>query len=186
MQFVRPADTNRPPWAAYGGGTYRGTVSGEPDGWRPDWRVQTTHEAHRNLDDVVLPCGVPRPGRASACSPHAGPALHAPLPGSDALRAFAADAAHRAGTCLDGQQLPAVPWNPRAAAPERRQVEEAITIRAVDFSGTPDRGATATVPLAHRYRELGPSPTDAYHQLVHRTFPVLSFLPQARIRLPPL
>ncbi|MBC2868618.1 hypothetical protein [Streptomyces mexicanus] len=29
-----------------------------------------------------------------------------PLPGTEALRALAADAAHRAGACLDGQQLP--------------------------------------------------------------------------------
>jgi hypothetical protein len=53
VQFVRPADTDRPTWAAYEGGTYLGTVSAEPDGGRPLWRVQTTHEAHRNLDDAV-------------------------------------------------------------------------------------------------------------------------------------
>lgn len=53
VQFVRPADTDRPTWAAYEAGTYLGTVSAEPDGGRPRWRVQTTHEAHDDLDDAV-------------------------------------------------------------------------------------------------------------------------------------
>ncbi|MEU9397909.1 3'-5' exonuclease [Streptomyces sp. NPDC048324] len=53
VQFVKPADTDRPTWAAYDGGTYLGTVSAEVDGGRPLWRVQTTHEAHRDLDDAV-------------------------------------------------------------------------------------------------------------------------------------
>ncbi|MBK3640116.1 3'-5' exonuclease [Streptomyces sp. MBT33] len=53
VQFVRPADTDRPTWAAYEGGTYLGTVNAEPDGSRPRWRVQTTHEAHDDLDDAV-------------------------------------------------------------------------------------------------------------------------------------
>ncbi|GLW19902.1 hypothetical protein Stsp01_66450 [Streptomyces sp. NBRC 13847] len=53
VQFVRPADTDRPTWATYEGGRYLGTVSPEPDGGRPLWRVQTTREAHRDLDDAV-------------------------------------------------------------------------------------------------------------------------------------
>ncbi|MEU4893726.1 hypothetical protein AB0B12_12820 [Streptomyces sp. NPDC044780] len=53
VQFVRPADTDRPTCAAYEAGTYLGTVSAEPDGGRPLWRVQTTHEAHRELTDAV-------------------------------------------------------------------------------------------------------------------------------------
>ncbi|GAA0667201.1 hypothetical protein GCM10009535_53810 [Streptomyces thermocarboxydovorans] len=53
VQFVRPADTDRPTWAAYEDGRYLGTVSAEPDGGRPRWRVQTTHEAHQDLDDAV-------------------------------------------------------------------------------------------------------------------------------------
>ncbi|MEU6201384.1 hypothetical protein [Streptomyces sp. NPDC047061] len=53
VQLVRPADTDRPTWAAYDGGTYLGTVSAEPDGGRPLWRVQTTREAHRELADAV-------------------------------------------------------------------------------------------------------------------------------------
>ncbi|MGW0844248.1 3'-5' exonuclease [Streptomyces sp. NPDC002787] len=53
VQFVRPADTDRPTWAAYEDGTYLGTVAAEPDGGRPLWRVHTTHEGHRVLDDAV-------------------------------------------------------------------------------------------------------------------------------------
>ncbi|MCY0932338.1 3'-5' exonuclease [Streptomyces sp. H27-H1] len=53
VQFVRPADTDRPTWSAYDGGTYLGTVSAEPDGGPPLWRVQTTREAHRELADAV-------------------------------------------------------------------------------------------------------------------------------------
>ncbi|MEU9056440.1 3'-5' exonuclease [Streptomyces sp. NPDC048384] len=53
VQFVRPADTDRPTWAAYEGGTYLGTVSAEPDGGRPLWHVQSTRETYRSLDDVV-------------------------------------------------------------------------------------------------------------------------------------
>ncbi len=53
VQFVRPADTDRPIWAAYEDGVYLGTVNAEPDGGRPRWRVQTTHEAHHDLDDAV-------------------------------------------------------------------------------------------------------------------------------------
>lgn len=53
VQFVRPADTDRPTWVAYEGGTYLGTVSAEPDGGLPLWHVQSTREAHRYLDDAV-------------------------------------------------------------------------------------------------------------------------------------
>lgn len=53
VQFVRPADTDRPTWATYEGSRYLGTVSAELDGGRPRWRVQTTHEAHHDLDDAV-------------------------------------------------------------------------------------------------------------------------------------
>ncbi|WP_159025219.1 3'-5' exonuclease [Streptomyces sp. MUSC 125] len=53
VQFVRPADTDRPTWTTYEGDTYLGTVSAEPDGGRPLWRVQGIHEAHRELDDAI-------------------------------------------------------------------------------------------------------------------------------------
>lgn len=53
VEFVRPADTERPTWAAYEAGAYLGTVSAEADDGRPVWRVQTTREAHRGLEDVV-------------------------------------------------------------------------------------------------------------------------------------
>jgi DNA polymerase-3 subunit epsilon len=53
VQFVRPADTDRPTWATYEGSRYLGTVSAELDGGRPRWRVQTTREAHYDLDDAV-------------------------------------------------------------------------------------------------------------------------------------
>jgi hypothetical protein len=60
LQFVRPADTDRPTWAAYDGGTYLGIVSAEPDDGRPLWQVQTTREAHRVLGDTVRapPCRI--------------------------------------------------------------------------------------------------------------------------------
>jgi hypothetical protein len=32
---------------------YLGTVSARPDGGHPLWRVQSTNEAHRHLDDAV-------------------------------------------------------------------------------------------------------------------------------------
>lgn len=53
VEFVRPADTERPTWAAYEAGAYLGTVSAEADDGRTAWRVQTTREAHRGLEDVV-------------------------------------------------------------------------------------------------------------------------------------
>lgn len=53
VQFVRPADTDRPTWAVYEGETYLGTVNAEPDSTGPLWRVQTTREAHRELDDAI-------------------------------------------------------------------------------------------------------------------------------------
>ncbi|MET7458454.1 3'-5' exonuclease [Streptomyces sp. NPDC005574] len=53
VQFVRPADTDRPVWAAYEDGTYLGTVSAEPNGSRPLWHVQSTREAQHCLDDAV-------------------------------------------------------------------------------------------------------------------------------------
>ncbi|MFE2471199.1 3'-5' exonuclease [Streptomyces mirabilis] len=53
VQFVKPAHTDRPVWAAYQDGTYLGTVSAERDGSSTSWRVQATHEAHRTLDDAV-------------------------------------------------------------------------------------------------------------------------------------
>ncbi|MFE7958668.1 hypothetical protein [Streptomyces sp. NPDC057413] len=63
--------------------------------------AQTTRALRPIPDPVTLNLTQPRP------------VLHAPLPeppeplpGTQALRALAADAAHRAGTCLDGQQLP--------------------------------------------------------------------------------
>jgi DNA polymerase-3 subunit epsilon len=53
VQFVRPADTDRPTWSVYERGTYLGTVNAEADGGRPLWRVQTTREAHRDLADAI-------------------------------------------------------------------------------------------------------------------------------------
>lgn len=53
VQFVRPADTDRPTWAIYEGSQYLGTVSAELEGGRPRWRVQTSGEAHHDLDDAV-------------------------------------------------------------------------------------------------------------------------------------
>ncbi len=53
VQLVRPADTDRPTWATYEGSRYLGTLSAELDGGRPRWRVQTSHEAHHDLDDAV-------------------------------------------------------------------------------------------------------------------------------------
>ncbi|WP_329528568.1 3'-5' exonuclease [Streptomyces sp. NBC_01462] len=53
VQFVRPADTDRPTWATYEGGRYLGTLSGKLDGGRPRWRVQATRETHHDLDDAV-------------------------------------------------------------------------------------------------------------------------------------
>ncbi|MFG2425697.1 exonuclease domain-containing protein [Streptomyces sp. NPDC048448] len=53
VQFVRPADTDRPTWATYEGGQYLGTLSAKLDGGRPRWRVQATRETHHDLDDAV-------------------------------------------------------------------------------------------------------------------------------------
>jgi DNA polymerase-3 subunit epsilon len=53
VQFVRPADTDRPTWSLYEAAVYRGTVTAESDGGRPLWRVQGSHEAHRDLDDAI-------------------------------------------------------------------------------------------------------------------------------------
>lgn len=53
VQFVRPADTDRPVWVAYEGGRYLGTVQAESVGEERLWRVQSTREAHRDLDDAV-------------------------------------------------------------------------------------------------------------------------------------
>ncbi|MFI9826031.1 hypothetical protein ACIHFC_37860 [Streptomyces sp. NPDC052013] len=53
VQFVKPADTDRPTWAVYQGGAYLGTVSAERDGGSVVWRVQASCETHWRLDDVV-------------------------------------------------------------------------------------------------------------------------------------
>ncbi|AVI00240.1 3'-5' exonuclease (plasmid) [Streptomyces sp. WAC00288] len=53
VQFVRPADTDRPVWAVYEVAVYVGSVTAEADGGRPLWRVQGTREAHRDLDDAI-------------------------------------------------------------------------------------------------------------------------------------
>ncbi|MCP9946025.1 3'-5' exonuclease [Streptomyces somaliensis] len=53
VQFVRPADTDRPTWSLYEAAVYRGTVTAESDGGRPLWRVQGSREAHRDLDDAI-------------------------------------------------------------------------------------------------------------------------------------
>ncbi len=78
VQFVRPADADRPTWAAYEAGAYLGTVSAKPDGGGSLWRVQTAHEAHRNLDDWSARCSTRPRGRASASRPLAGPAACSP------------------------------------------------------------------------------------------------------------
>lgn len=53
VQFVRPADTDRPTWSLYEAGVYRGTVTAESDGGRPLWRVQDSRETYRDLDDAI-------------------------------------------------------------------------------------------------------------------------------------
>lgn len=53
VQFVLPADTDRPTWAVYEGGSYLGTVNAEASSSGPLWRVQSSREAHRDLDDAV-------------------------------------------------------------------------------------------------------------------------------------
>ncbi|MCY0963333.1 3'-5' exonuclease [Streptomyces sp. H27-H5] len=53
VQFVRPADTDRPTWAVYEGGNYLGTVNAQPTGDTVMWRSQTTRESHRQLDDAI-------------------------------------------------------------------------------------------------------------------------------------
>jgi DNA polymerase-3 subunit epsilon len=53
VQFVRPADTDRPVWAVYEAAAYAGSVAAEADGGRPLWRVQGSREAHRDLDDAI-------------------------------------------------------------------------------------------------------------------------------------
>lgn len=60
MQFVRPAATDRPTWSLYEAAVYRGTVTAEPDGGRPLWRVQVSREAHRGLDDAIRSLRRPR------------------------------------------------------------------------------------------------------------------------------
>ncbi|MEU0738627.1 hypothetical protein [Streptomyces sp. NPDC006134] len=60
VQFVRPADTDLPVWVAYEGGRYLGTVQAEHDGGEPLWRVQSTREAHRDLDGAVRALRLPR------------------------------------------------------------------------------------------------------------------------------
>ncbi|MFJ2110753.1 3'-5' exonuclease [Streptomyces sp. NPDC087850] len=53
VQFVRPADTDRPVWAVYEAAVYVGSVTAEADGGRPLWRVQGSREAHHDLDDAI-------------------------------------------------------------------------------------------------------------------------------------
>ncbi|WP_167518943.1 3'-5' exonuclease [Streptomyces chryseus] len=53
VQFVRPADTDRPFWAVYEGSRYLGTLGAEPGGDAPVWRVQATHERHGDVSDAV-------------------------------------------------------------------------------------------------------------------------------------
>jgi DNA polymerase III epsilon subunit-like protein len=53
VEFVRPADTEGPSWAAYEGGRYLGTLTAEFDFDGPMWRVQSTHEVHQDVDDAV-------------------------------------------------------------------------------------------------------------------------------------
>lgn len=51
--FVRPLDTPGPVWVVYDGGRPLGTLNAEADGGGPLWRLQSTHERHRELDDAV-------------------------------------------------------------------------------------------------------------------------------------
>ncbi|MEU3279180.1 hypothetical protein [Streptomyces antibioticus] len=53
VQFVRPADTDRAEWGAYGQGRFLGMVHAEPGCDGPQWRVGATAERHRDLDDAV-------------------------------------------------------------------------------------------------------------------------------------
>lgn len=52
VHFVRPADTDRPTWAAYEGTHYLGTIHAQFDtGGR--WHVQSLREHHLRLDDAI-------------------------------------------------------------------------------------------------------------------------------------
>ncbi|MFB7293595.1 3'-5' exonuclease [Actinacidiphila glaucinigra] len=53
VQFVRPADTDRPVWAVYEGGGYLGTVLAERDDGQTAWRLLVSREMHREVDDAV-------------------------------------------------------------------------------------------------------------------------------------
>jgi len=51
VQFVRPADTNRPDWAAYDGDQFLGMIYAEAG--EALWRLGSSQERHRQLDDAV-------------------------------------------------------------------------------------------------------------------------------------
>ncbi|MFD3537813.1 exonuclease domain-containing protein, partial [Streptomyces sp. NPDC058664] len=53
VQFVRPADSDRPAWAVYHDREYAGMVRWDRDHGRPAWRVQGTEQSFRDLADVV-------------------------------------------------------------------------------------------------------------------------------------
>ncbi|MFD9286576.1 hypothetical protein ACFWD7_57585 [Streptomyces mirabilis] len=53
VQFVMPAGSERPTWVAYDGEAYIGIVHVWQGGGQPVWRVQSTGESFRILDDAV-------------------------------------------------------------------------------------------------------------------------------------
>ncbi|MCX4581890.1 hypothetical protein [Streptomyces sp. NBC_01481] len=54
VDFVRPLeDSGRLVWVAYDSGNPLGTLTGSVDAEGVSWRLSTTHEHHRILDDAV-------------------------------------------------------------------------------------------------------------------------------------
>ncbi|MER6442190.1 3'-5' exonuclease [Streptomyces sp. NPDC001185] len=53
VDFVRPADTDRPTWAVYQEARYLGTVHAQVSGAKRHWHVQSLREQHRDLDDAI-------------------------------------------------------------------------------------------------------------------------------------
>ncbi|MFE4698724.1 exonuclease domain-containing protein [Streptomyces sp. NPDC056738] len=53
VDFVRPADTDRPTWAVYEEARYLGTVHAQHSGSDCHWHVQRLREQHCDLDDAI-------------------------------------------------------------------------------------------------------------------------------------
>lgn len=53
VQFVRPADTDRPSWYAYEDGQPLGAVHADAEDGTTTWVVEATHGRHQDLDDAV-------------------------------------------------------------------------------------------------------------------------------------